>query len=57
MLNAMKYSTGGNYLTKYPNYFEQVNNRLEDVWQDKKDPKAAMDEAQAAIEDEMKKNP
>ena len=57
MLNAMKYSTGGNYLTKYPNYFEQVNNRLEDVWQDKTDPKAAMDAAQQAIEDEMKKNP
>ena len=57
MLNAMKYSTGGNYLTKYPNYFEQVNNRLEDVWQGKTDPKAAMDAAQAAIAAEMKKNP
>jgi multiple sugar transport system substrate-binding protein len=57
MLNAMKYSTGGNYLTKYPNYFEQVNNRLEDVWQDKTDSKAAMDAAQQAIESEMQKNP
>jgi ABC-type glycerol-3-phosphate transport system substrate-binding protein len=53
----MKYSTGGNYLTKYPNYFEQVNNRLEDVWQDKTDSKAAMDAAQQAIESEMQKNP
>jgi multiple sugar transport system substrate-binding protein len=57
MLDAMEYSTGDNYLPKYPNYFEQVNNRLEDVWQGKTEPKAALDAAQAAIEEEMKKNP
>jgi multiple sugar transport system substrate-binding protein len=55
MLNAMKYSTGGYYLTKYPNYFEQVGNRLEDVWQGKASSKDALDAAQKAIEDEMNK--
>ena len=55
MLNAMKYSTGGNYLTAYPNYFEQVNNRLEEVWQGNTTSKEALDEAQKAIEDEMQK--
>ena len=55
MLNAMKYSTGGYYLTKYPNYFEQVNNRLEEVWQGNMPAKDALDAAQKAVEDEMNK--
>jgi multiple sugar transport system substrate-binding protein len=55
MINAMEYSTGGTYLEAYPNYFEQVNNRLEEVWQGAKEPKAALDEAQAAIEAEVNK--
>ena len=52
----MKFSTGGNYLKEYPNYGEQIANREEDMWTGKKDIKAALDEAQKAIEDQVAKN-
>ena len=52
---VLRMRTGGVYVSDYPNYFEQVNNRLEDVWQGKTEPKAALDAAQAAIEAEEAK--
>jgi ABC-type glycerol-3-phosphate transport system substrate-binding protein len=54
-LDAMKYSTGGNYLEKYPNWNEQLNQRYEKVWQGQMTPEQAVKEAQEAVEAEVKK--
>lgn len=49
-LNAMEYTSGGNYLAAYPNYKEQLDQRYERVWSGELEPKAALDEAQQAVE-------
>jgi multiple sugar transport system substrate-binding protein len=52
-IEAMEYSSGGVFVPEYPNYFEQVNQRLERVWLGQVEPRQAMDEAQQAIEGQM----
>jgi multiple sugar transport system substrate-binding protein len=47
---SLKVSTGGNYLAKYPNWSEQLNQRNEKVWLGQLTPKEALDQAQAAVE-------
>jgi len=55
-VDAMSYTTGGTYLTEYPNYFEQINQRQEQVWRGEMTAQQALDEAQKAIEAEVAKN-
>lgn len=50
---ALSVSTGGVYVPDYPNYMEQVNQRLEQVWLGELTPQEALDEAQAAVEAEV----
>jgi multiple sugar transport system substrate-binding protein len=52
---AMKNSTGGVFVPKYPNFSEQLDQRQEKVWKGEMDPKAFLDEAQKAIEDTIAK--
>jgi multiple sugar transport system substrate-binding protein len=46
---ALATSTGGAYLTEYPNYNEQLNQRWELVWSGDLTAQEALDEAQAAV--------
>ncbi len=50
---SLGYSTGGVYVAGYPNWYEQVNQRLEQVWAGNMTPQEALDEAQAAVEAEV----
>ncbi len=50
---SLGYSTGGIYVAGYPNWYEQVNQRLEQVWAGNMTPQEALDEAQAAVEAEV----
>jgi multiple sugar transport system substrate-binding protein len=54
-LKAMDYSTGGNYLEKYPNWGEQLGQRYEKVWKGELTAEQALQEAQAAVEAEVNK--
>jgi multiple sugar transport system substrate-binding protein len=54
-LSAMEYSTGGNYLEKYPNWGEQLGQRYEKVWKGEQTAEQALQEAQAAVEAEVNK--
>ncbi len=54
-LQAMEYSTGGNYLEKYPNWGEQLSQRYEKVWRGELSAQQALQEAQAAVEAEINK--
>lgn len=47
---ALASSTGGVYVSKYPNWIEQLNQRWDLVWSGELDPQTALDEAQAAVE-------
>lgn len=49
-VNAMGYSSGGNYLASYPNYKEQLDQRYEKVWLGELSAKDALDQAQQAVE-------
>lgn len=49
--DALSTSTGGVYVTKYPNYNEQLNQRLEAVWLGEMTAQEALDEAQQAVLD------
>lgn len=50
---SLSYSTGGNYLKEYANWKEQIDQRQEQVWTGELSPQEALDEAQAAIEEEV----
>lgn len=52
---ALSTSTGGVYLSKYPNWSQELNQRWESIWKGEKTPKEALDEAQAAVEAEVAK--
>jgi len=54
-LKAMEYSSGGNYLTKYANWEEQLTQRYEKVWTGEITAEQALNEAQTAIEAEINK--
>ena len=53
-IQAMETSTGGTYLVKYPNWGQELTPRLEQVWLGELQPQQAMDEAQAAVEAQLK---
>ncbi|HET6597140.1 MAG TPA: ABC transporter substrate-binding protein [Anaerolineales bacterium] len=48
---ALQVSTGGTYLSGYPNWNEQLDLVLEQVWTGELSPQEALDQAQAAVED------
>ena len=48
---ALKTSTGGVYVPAYPNWNEQLDLVLEQVWAGDLTPQEALDQAQAAVED------
>ena len=52
---AMKNSTGGLFISKYPNYGEQIDQRTEKVWKGELDPKQFLADAQKAIDDTIAK--
>ncbi len=52
---ALSVSTGGVTLTKYTNWGEQIQQRLEKVWTGELTPQAALDEAQKAVQDALAK--
>ncbi len=47
---ALATSTGGVYVSQYPNWPEQLNQRWDLVWSGQLTPQEALDEAQAAVE-------
>lgn len=47
---ALQTSTGGVYVTKYPNWGEQIGQRMEQVWLGELTPQEALDQAQEAVE-------
>jgi multiple sugar transport system substrate-binding protein len=49
-VDAMGYTTGGNYLKEYPGWGEQLNPRLEQVWKGELTPEEALKQAQEAVE-------
>jgi multiple sugar transport system substrate-binding protein len=51
---ALKTSTGGVYVSKYPNWAEQLTQRWEQVWLGNLTPQQMLDEAQAAVEAAVK---
>ena len=51
---ALKTSTGGVYVSKYPNWTEQLDLVLEKVWTGELTPQEALDQAQTAVEDAVK---
>jgi multiple sugar transport system substrate-binding protein len=53
-VEAMNHTSGGTYLAQYPNWKEQLEQRYEKVWTGELDAKTALDEAQQAIEAQMK---
>ena len=57
MVGAMKYTKplGGDFIKEYSNWGEQVDKRLDGVWQGKADPQQAMADAQKAIDDQIAK--
>lgn len=52
---AMKNSTGGVFVPKYPNYSEQIDQRLEKYWKGEITAKVLLDDAQKAIDDTIAK--
>jgi multiple sugar transport system substrate-binding protein len=48
---ALQTSTGGVYVSAYPNWNEQLDLVLEQVWTGELTPQEALDQAQAAVED------
>ncbi|HEX6289623.1 MAG TPA: ABC transporter substrate-binding protein [Herpetosiphonaceae bacterium] len=54
-VEAMNHTSGGNYLPQYPNWKEQLEQRYEKIWTGELEAKAALDEAQQAVEAQMKK--
>ena len=48
---ALQVSTGGVYVPTYPNWNEQLDLVLEQVWSGELAPQEALDQAQAAVED------
>jgi multiple sugar transport system substrate-binding protein len=49
-IKAMDYSTGGEFVAGYPNYFEQVSQRQENIWKGSTSVQQALDDAQKAID-------
>jgi ABC-type glycerol-3-phosphate transport system substrate-binding protein len=49
--DALAVSTGGVYVSKYPNWTEQLNQRWEKVWSGELTAQEALDEAQQAVMD------
>jgi multiple sugar transport system substrate-binding protein len=56
MLNALKTTKTIPFASQDPNYGQEVDKRTRDVFEGKKDAKAALDEAQAAIDAAIAKN-
>ncbi len=54
-VDAMSYSTGGVFLKEYPNWNQELSNRYEKVWTGQLSPKDALDQAQNAVEAQIKK--
>lgn len=54
-VEAMDHTSGGVFLPEYPNWKEQLEQRFEKIWTGELEPKAALDEAQAAIEAQVNK--
>lgn len=52
-VDAMSYSTGGNYLEGYPNWGQELGNRYEQVWTGELSPEEALEQAQQAVEAEI----
>ena len=52
-VNAMEYTSGGNYLQQYPNFKEQLDQRYEKIWSGELSGKDALDQAQQAVEAEI----
>jgi multiple sugar transport system substrate-binding protein len=50
---SLGYSTGGVYVADYPNWSEQLNQRLEQVWSGSLTPQEALDQTQEAVEREL----
>jgi multiple sugar transport system substrate-binding protein len=54
-VEAMEHTSGGVFLPEYPNWKEQMDQRYEKIWTGELDAKTAFDQAQQAIEAQMKK--
>ncbi|HXF63568.1 MAG TPA: hypothetical protein VNK95_18240, partial [Caldilineaceae bacterium] len=50
VISVMETSSGGNYLAAYPNWFEQIQTRQEQVWTGELTPEEALEQAQQEIE-------
>jgi multiple sugar transport system substrate-binding protein len=53
-VDAMSYTTGGNYLPQYPNWGQELGNRYEKVWTGELSPQDALQQAQQAVEAKVK---
>jgi multiple sugar transport system substrate-binding protein len=54
-VEAMNHTSGGVYLPQYPNWKEQLEQRYEKIWTGELTAKAALDEAQQAVEAQVNK--
>lgn len=53
-IDALKTSTGGVYLVKYPFWGDELSKRYEAVWTGQESAQQALDDAQKAVEDAIK---
>jgi multiple sugar transport system substrate-binding protein len=56
ILETMEVSQGSDYVAAYPNWTEQVNTRIEQVWTGELTPQEMAEETQAAIEETIEAN-
>jgi multiple sugar transport system substrate-binding protein len=56
ILETMEVSQGSDYVDAYPNWTEQINTRLEQVWTGDLTPQQMAEEAQAAIDETIEAN-
>lgn len=55
-VDAMEVSSGGTYVPEYPNWGQEVNNRLEQIWTGELSVEEALSQAQEAIDRTIEEN-
>jgi len=56
ILETMEVSQGSDYVVEYPNWTEQINTRIEQVWLGELTPQEMVEEAQAAVDETISQN-
>jgi multiple sugar transport system substrate-binding protein len=56
IMELMSHSQGSDYVPQYPNWTEQINPRLEQVWTGELTPQEAAEQAQQAIDETIEAN-